>query len=200
MATKNLLGKSVIVFIAVVALVSMAFSVMVYATHKDWVAIINRPQQEVKPGEPLGLKHQLAEAKDKAQKLETTREALKSQLDNEWLSRRAQLAKLQSELAEIQKERDDLIKREASITQENRQALEQTQQAQKMLDVKIAEIDALREQMTKAYSDRDQGLDQLEKLIDEFNQAQNELERAKANNRQIRRQVGPNGEDSSRPN
>jgi chromosome segregation ATPase len=197
MATKNLLGKSVIVFIAVVALVSMAFSVMVYATHKDWVAIINRTQQDVKPGEPLGLKHQLAEAKDTAQKLETTREALKSQVDNEWLSRRAQLAKLQSELTEIEKERDDLIKREASLTSENRQALDQTQQAQKRLDAKIAEIDALREQMATAYSDRDQGLDELEELIDEFNQAQNELERAKANNRQLRKHFAASGEEST---
>lgn len=199
MATRNLLGKSIIVFIAVAALVSMAFSVMVYATHKDWVAIINRPQQEVKPGEPLGLKHQLAEAKDKAQKLETTREALKSQIDNEWLSRRAQLAKLQSELAEIQKERDDLIKREASLTSENRQALDQTQQAQKKLDAKIAEIDALREQTAKAYSDRDQGLDELEKLTDEFNQAQNELDRTKANNRTLRRQFSSSGAEGSHP-
>ena len=51
----NLIGKIFVVMITVMSLVFMAFSVMVYATHKNWMATINRSQQEVKPGEPLGL-------------------------------------------------------------------------------------------------------------------------------------------------
>ncbi|HVW38608.1 MAG TPA: hypothetical protein VHB99_14935 [Pirellulales bacterium] len=177
----NLIGKIFVVMITVMSLVFMAFSVMVYATHKNWMAVVNRTQQEVKPGEPLGLKEQLKEAKAKADNLQAELNKLKTEVDSETAARRAQLAKLQTELTDVVKERDELIKREATLTQENRQALEATQQAQKMLDAKIAEIDTLRDQMAKAYTDRDQNFDTLVKLTDEYNQAVNERERLKAN-------------------
>jgi len=63
--------------------------------------------------------------------------------------------------------------------------LEDAQQAQQMLDAKIAEIETLREQIAKAYSDRDQRFDDLVKLTDEYNQAVNDLERANANTLQL---------------
>ncbi|HUY90875.1 MAG TPA: hypothetical protein VMV10_19220 [Pirellulales bacterium] len=181
----NLLGKIFVVLITVMSIVFMAFSVMVYATHKNWVAVVNRSQQEVKPGEPLGLKFQLQEAKLKADDLQAQLNKLKTEVDSETAARRAQLAKLQSELTDVSKERDQLVIKEAALTQENRQALEATQQAQKMLDAKIAEIDTLREQMSKAYSDRDARFDDLVKLTDEYNQAVNERERLKANSLQL---------------
>lgn len=181
----NLVGKIFVVLIAVMSLVFMSFSVMVYATHKNWMGAINRTQQEVKPGEPLGLKAQLTEAKSKADQLQDELNKLKTQIDSETAARRAQLAKLQSELSDVVKERDQLVLREATLTQENRQALEATQQAQKMLDAKLAEIDNLRDQISKAYTDRDARFDALVKLTDEFNQAVNESERLKASTAEL---------------
>ena len=182
----NLVGKIFVVLITVMSLVFMAFSVMVYATHKNWMAVVNGSQQ---PGQPPGLKQQLTEAKSKADGLQAELNKLKTEVDSETAARRAQLAKLQSELSDVVKERDELIKREAGLTQENRQALEATQQAQKMLDAKIAEIAELRDQMSKAYSDRDARFDDLVKLTDEYNQAVNERERLKANTMQLSAQV-----------
>lgn len=182
----NLLGKIFVVLITVMSLVFMAFSVMVYATHKNWMAIVNGSQQ---PGAPPGLKQQLTEAKAKADNLQAQLNKLKTEVDSETAARRAQQAKLQSELTDVTKERDQLIIKEAALTQENRQALEATQQAQKMLDAKIAEIGALRDQIAKAYSDRDARFDDLVKLTDEYNQAVNERERLKANTMELTKHV-----------
>jgi len=140
----NLLGKIFVVAILVMSVFFMGLSVVVYATHKNWVAAINRPQTDVKPGEPLGLKFQLQEAQAKAKDLEDRLTKLKNEVDSETAARRAQLAKLQSELADVTKERDLLVINEAKLTQEARVALETTQQSQQMLDAKIAEIETLR--------------------------------------------------------
>jgi multidrug efflux pump subunit AcrA (membrane-fusion protein) len=181
----NLLGKIFVVAILVMSVFFMGLSVVVYATHKNWVAAINRPQSDVKPGEPLGLKFQLQEAQAKAKDLEDTLAKLKSSVDSETAARRAQLAKLQSELTDVTKERDQLVINEAGLQQKSRVALEDAQQAQQMLDAKIAEIETLREQLAKAYSDRDQRFDDLVKLTDEYNQAVNDLDRANANTLQL---------------
>ena len=181
----NLLGKIFVVAILVMSVFFMGLSVVVYATHKNWVAAINRPQTDVKPGEPLGLKFQLQEAQAKAKDLDDRLTKLKNEVDSETAARRAQLAKLQSELTDVTKERDQLVINEAGLQQKSRVALEDAQQAQQMLDAKIAEIETLREQIAKAYSDRDQRFDDLVKLTDEYNQAVNDLERANANTLQL---------------
>ncbi len=72
----NVLGKSFVALILVMSLVFLGMSLMVYATHKNWPAVINRNAQEAKPGEPIGLKHQLAEAKQKAADREAQRTKL----------------------------------------------------------------------------------------------------------------------------
>ena len=193
----NLVGKIFVVLITVMSLVFMAFSVMVYATHKNWMAVINGSQQ---PGAPPGLKQQLTEAKAKADGLQTELNNLKTQIDSETAARRAQLAKLQSELSDVIKERDQLVLREATLTQENRQSLEATQQAQKMLDAKLAEIDNLRDQIAKAYTDRDARFDALVKLTDEYNQAVNESERLKASTAELTSHVAYMRKSADRQN
>ncbi|HVX63584.1 MAG TPA: hypothetical protein VHC19_23380 [Pirellulales bacterium] len=177
----NLLGKIFVVLILVMSLVFLGMSLMVYATHKNWIATINRTQQEVKPGQPLGLKHQLAEAKAKVADLEAQLAKLKTEVDSEEAARRVQLAKLETEKAELKKEYDDLLQREATIKEETRVAQETTKQSQEMLSAKLEEIGTLRDQMAKAYSDRDTQFDNSVALEDKLHQATNELTRAQAN-------------------
>jgi len=183
----NLLGKIFIVLILVMSLVFLGMSLMVYATHKNWIAVINRTQQEVKPGQPLGLKHQLAEAQTKVKDLEAQLAKLKTEVDSEEAARRVQLAKLETEKSELKKEYDDLLQREAKIKEETRVAQETTKQSQEMLSAKLEEIETLRDQMAKAYADRDTQFDNSVALEDKLHQATNELERAKFNTETLTR-------------
>lgn len=185
----NLLGKIFVVLILVMSLLFLGMSLMVYATHKNWMAAINRTQQEVKPGQPLGLKPQLTEAKAKVADLEAQLAKLKTEVDSEEAARRVQLAKLETEKAELKKEYDDLLQREAKIKEETRVAQETTKQAQEMLSAKLEEIDTLRDQMSKAYADRDTQFDNSVALEDKLHQATNELDRAKSNTEMLTRHV-----------
>ena len=49
----NLVGKIFTVLIFVMSLVFMSFAVVVYATHRNWKEVVERPEDEVGPGKPL---------------------------------------------------------------------------------------------------------------------------------------------------
>jgi hypothetical protein len=69
----NRVGKIFVVSIAVMSIMFMAVSMVAYYTHRNWKAVIYRPQSDVKPGEPLGLKEQLKEANEKRSMTTCTR-------------------------------------------------------------------------------------------------------------------------------
>jgi Na+-transporting methylmalonyl-CoA/oxaloacetate decarboxylase gamma subunit len=180
------LGKGFVVLILAMSLVFLGMSLMVYATHKNWPAIINRTAQEAKAGEPIGLKHQLTEAKQNLAEREAQRTKLNTEVDGEVTARRLSLAKLEIEKIELQNEYEKLVKLLVSLKEETRVGQEMTKQHQQMLDAKLAEINALREQMEKAYDERDSQFEKSIHLEDELHQSANELERAKANTKGLR--------------
>lgn len=174
----NLLGKIFVGLILVSSLVFMGFAVAVYSTHKNWKLTVDNEQ--VGPDRPLGLKQQLAEAKAKNEELQNQYSKLLEAVASERSSKDQLIAKLESDLAAEKKELDDLRNEQALLKQGERQAVAATAEAQKMLNDKLAVIDALRAEIVKAHEDRDNHFKQVVAVTDSLHEAQGELERAKA--------------------
>lgn len=185
----NLLGKIFVVLILVMSMVFLGMSMMVYATHKNWIAVVNRTAQEARPGEPLGLKIQLAEQKAKVADLEAQLAKLKTDNSSAEAARRVELGNLASKEAQLQKDYDELLKREALVKEESRVAQENNKQTQEMLNAKLAVIETLQEQLAKANADRDEQFDNSVALQDQLHEATNDLERANVNTETLTRHM-----------
>ena len=92
----NLLGKIFVGLIAVMSLVFMSFAMMVYGTHRNWKAEIER--EDKNSPDKGGWKQKLIVKQEENKKLEELKESLQTTLSKEVDSKMAQLAKLQSEL------------------------------------------------------------------------------------------------------
>lgn len=194
----NLLGKIFVVLILVMSLVFLGFSVAVYATHKNWKAVIFRPQTDVKPGEALGLKPQLDEAKAKIANLQAQLAKLQQSVQTEDQARRAQLAKLETSRAELKKEYDQQVLELAGLKEGERKAVEAAQVAQELLDSKLKEIDQLRADIAQAFDDRDATFKQAVALTDQLHEKMGEAERLKANAQTLAKDVARYRESASK--
>ena len=92
----NLLGKSLTVFIAIAAIMLMAFSMAVYSTHRNW-----RDDAEK-------LSAQLSEATNRNEQLQSSYNSLESQLT-------AEVEAAQQEVRKLESERVQLIEQNTSI-------------------------------------------------------------------------------------
>jgi hypothetical protein len=185
----NLLGRIFVVLILVMSLLFLGFSVAVYATHKNWKAVVLRPREEAKPGQPAGLKFQLEDERAKVKALQDQLAKLQQAVQTEDQARRAQLAKLETTRAELKKEYDQQLLELAGLKEGERRAVEAAQVAQEMLDNKLKEIDELQENIKTAYEDRDNKFKESVALTDKLHEAEGELARLKSNTQTLVRQV-----------
>lgn len=185
----NLLGKIFVVLILVMSILFLGFSVAVYATHKNWKAVVLRPRDQVKPGEPMGLKYELEDAKAKAKELQDQLTKLQQANQTEDNSRRAQLARLETEKAVVTKERDQLTEERAKLTEGQRRSTEAAQVAQALLDEKLKESDGLRQEIAETHEARDTAFKQAVALTDKLHEAEGEEARLKASNQGLVKQM-----------
>ena len=185
----NLAGKILIVTILVLSVLFMASSVAVFYTHKNWNAIISRPVNDAKPGEPAGLKFQLEDAKKKVATLKEQFEKLQKTVQTEDLDLRARMAKLEVERAELNKVYAEMVAELTALKQGERAAVEAAQVAQEQLDAKLNEIAELNSQIAQTHNDRDAAFKEAVALTDEVNEKEVELMRAAANTQTLKRQV-----------
>ncbi len=187
----NRVGKIFVVTVFVMSIFFMASSMAVYYTHRNWNAVINRPQQDVKPGEPLGLKTQLTEARDRVKKLQEQFQKLQNTVQVEDLDYRARMGKLEVELAELNKVYDELVREFTSLKQGERAAVEAAQVAQERLDEKLKEIDQLNAAIAQTHGERDASFKEAVALTDKVHEKQVELMRATASTQTLKRQLAP---------
>jgi myosin heavy subunit len=185
----NLLGRIFVVLILVMSLLFLGFSVAVYATHKNWKAVVLRPREEAKPGQPAGLKFQLEDERAKVKALQDQLAKLQQAVQTEDQARRAQLAKLETARAELKKEYDQLVNEQAGLKEGERRAVEAAQLAQEMLGNKLTEIDKLQEDIQKAYEDRDTRFKESVALTDKLHEEEAKLARLESNTQMLVRQV-----------
>src|SRR5262245_22627459 len=95
----NLVGKILVVLIFVLSLVFMAWTVMGYATHQNWMEEITRTDAN-RPG----YKKRLDDARAQNERLTKERDEARDQLEAERAARRQTLAKLETEKQALQTE------------------------------------------------------------------------------------------------
>jgi myosin heavy subunit len=185
----NLIGKIFVVLIFVMSLVFMSFAVAVYGTHQNWRKMVERPQAEVGPGAPLGLKFQLEAKKAEFEKLEQDKAKLEADIAKENVAKRQALAKLETEKNELQTQRDELTKQRDDLMVKDKAAVAALDSAQQNLAKLTKEVEGLRGEIRDAQAERDKHFDQVVKLTDQVHQAQGELKRLEERRVQLAGQV-----------
>jgi len=181
----NLVGKIFTVLIFVMSLVFMSFAVVIYATHRNWKAVVERPEAEVGPRTPLGLKYQVEKLQTRNQELEDQKSELEMEVEKERLNRDQAVAKVESKYVELKDQHDELEDAYAKLVQERRDAQSALNSIQIVLGHLRKEIDTLRVNTSEAEADRDGHFKQVLKLTDELHQLVNEKERLVARQRTL---------------
>lgn len=96
----TLLGKIFTGLILIMSLVFMSFSVVVFATHKNWKMLVNNPEPTEQYG--LGLVQQLARERETNVNLRRELEDLKTQNAFEKAARRHAIGTLETKLTSVQ--------------------------------------------------------------------------------------------------
>jgi hypothetical protein len=165
----TLVGKIFTMLILIMSIVFMSFSVMVFATHKNWREYADNATPG--PGQKLGLKQQLEQLQAKKKEADDQLQKTRNELAQEQAARRTALASLQvratraeGELAAKQQELD-------ALAAQHTQAAEAAKMAQDRLAALQAETDALRAELRTVQGNLDQKFQNVVSLTDELNQA-----------------------------
>ena len=177
----NLVGKIFVVLIFVMSLVFMAFSIAVYATHRNWRdAVLGNPTQN-----KVGLKEELQQANNRFKDLEATRQRLDTELANVKTARDRAVAALEDERDNVKNESirlNDEINRLSKNLADNTNVMGLTQDTLKKLREQMA---IMEEQLDTARLERDEKFKEVVKLTDQVAQATGELSRLDQTNKKL---------------
>ena len=166
----TLVGKIFTVLILIMSIMFMAFSIMVFATHKNWKELADNATAAA--GKPLGLKQQLAALQTALNDAKQLEQRLRNELAQEQAARKAALAALQvratkaeADLAVVQGKYDELFTLHGQTT-----AAAKT--AQDRLLALETEAKTLRDELRTVQRDLDAKFLQVVSLTDQLNQAE----------------------------
>lgn len=166
----TLLGKIFTVLIFIMSVVFFAFSVVVYATHKNWKMTATNAKPDEKFG--LGLKEQVEQARTNNKQLRQELAALQNELAKERAARRQALAVLQSKLTQYMQQ---LVQKETELTTlqaANGAAVQELKATQDTMARLTDEVNVLRTKIRDAEVDRDTQFASVVALTDNLNQLQ----------------------------
>lgn len=156
----TLVGKIFTVLILVMSIVFMSFSVMVFATHRNW------------KDEAAKLQTQLNTLQTNLREAEELRSRLQSQLAQEQAARRAALASLQVRATRAEQTLASKEKELADLSAANTKVAETARDAQTRLTTLEDETRRLRDELRTAQKDRDEVFIQVVDLTEKLNQAE----------------------------
>jgi hypothetical protein len=185
----NFIGKILVVLIFVCSIMFMSFALMVYGTHKNWKAVVERPQEQVQPGVPLGMRHQIRNLEDRNRQLEEEKAKLDSQRKEEVAAKADAIVKLESQRKMLSDEVAVLIKQRDELSKKEREAVAALDASSKNIDKLTVEVKGLRDEIRKAQQDRDVQFAKVVKLTDDIHKSQQELARVQERNDQLAGQV-----------
>lgn len=174
----TLVGKIFTMLIFVLSIVFMAFSIMVFATHRNWKTQAGKLQADL-----AVLQTQKKDADDA---LLRTRNDLAA----EQAARRAALASLQVRVARAEGLLTTKEKELADLSSQHSQVAEANKQAQDRLVALEDEAKKLRDDLRGAQKDRDQIFVSVVKLTEDLNQAQSQLENLQEVNKEATFEMG----------
>ncbi|MFM8579223.1 MAG: hypothetical protein ACKOCN_10575 [Planctomycetaceae bacterium] len=118
------------------SVVFMSFAVAIFSAHTNYRAEIERSADQVRPGEQIGWKYRLAEAKQQREQLEAEINTLTGKVRDSEATRDRVIAQIQATLVEKNSRLEALVK-------ENNQAKIDAKNAQKQIADTQVEIDGL---------------------------------------------------------
>lgn len=183
----NLIGKIFIVAIFIMSLVFMSLSLMVYATQRNWYLVAENPTPSLE--HPWGLRHQLADAKNRYDELQVEQENLRTTLQTERAARQQALAVLESTAARLQKELNTKDETLATLRAQHDAAVTAMDLAGTNLSKLGEEVQVLRQQIRRTEEDRNAQLGMVVQLQDRLNELQGEQRRLESHNDDLTDQV-----------
>jgi hypothetical protein len=162
----TLLGKIFTVMIFVMSLVFMAFSVTLFATHRNWKMVVTNPAPTEVYG--LGLMHQLKNERETNVNLRAELEDLKTQNAIEKTARRHAIGALETKLASVQQARDEQAAQLRTLQETESESAEALNVAMKTVEALRAAVENLRGEVRVAQGDRDKQFEQVVQLTDQL--------------------------------
>ncbi len=179
----NLVGKILVVLVMLMSVFFAAFAVAVYATHTNWMEVVDNPSPG--PGQTLGLRQQLDQREQRLEELNDRRNALAMQLEEEKSAYEQVRVKLENEKEELRRQRDQRDAELAKLTQERREAIAAVDASHRELARLRSDIDELQSDKLAAQEQRDEHFKEVVRLTDELHAAVFELEQLKDTNREL---------------
>jgi hypothetical protein len=165
----TLVGKIFTVLIFVMSIVFMSFSVMVFATHKNWKELATNT--DTAGGKKLGLKEQLAQAEQRKKDADALIQKLRDELKNESAARAHVVGALHTRAVRAETELENKERDLATLQANHTQVAKAAETAQQRLAALETEIGGLRADLRATEKDLDSKFIEVVKLTDELTQA-----------------------------
>lgn len=183
----NFVGKAFVLLILIMSLVFMSFSIMVYATHRNWREAVTNPTAQ--PGKPLGLKPQMEQEASKYLDLNAQAKKLREDLAREKAFKEQAVAVLESERDVYKAELDKVKTEQVDWQKQLTDASTAAQKANENLAARDAQLTKLNDEHLKVIGDYETQFKKAVESTEQWQQAQAEADRLKALNVQLTDQV-----------
>jgi regulator of replication initiation timing len=164
----TLLGKVFTVLIFVMSILFMGFSVVVFATHRNWKSLVDNT--DTAKG-PLGLKQQLQAQVETNKGLRTELDTLRNQLAVEMAARRSALSAAETKLAEAQQRLSAKEAELAGLQSAQTVATAALNAAETRNKELVVEVMKLRDEIRDAQVKRDEFFQRVVGLTDKLHEA-----------------------------
>jgi len=176
----TLVGKIFTMLILIMSVVFLGFSIVIFATHRNWRDMV------VAEG---GLKSQIEELSQTNIRLRDEINRSKDRLAIEQAARRFALAALQSRLDDLEQQLRRREQEYANLQAENGVLLETVSTKNATLKALTDEVGGLRDEIRNAQQDRDTYFAEVIDLTDKLNSIAGNAETLKERNEQLAQQV-----------
>lgn len=183
----TILGKFFTVLVFVMSIIFMAFSVMVFITHRNWREVATNPTASAT--KPLGLQQQLEQRKGEVKKLNERVLELQNVLAAEQAARRAALQALQTKLTKVEKELSAKEKELTELSATHLQAATALASNTSRMTKLTEEVTQTRDEIRQTQLDRDGQFLKVVALTDSINQANGLKGRLEERSKQLAGQV-----------
>lgn len=185
----NTIGKIFVFALFIMSLVFMSFAVALYSTHTNWRDEIMRSREQIKPGQQLGYKAQLDQAKTERNNLSAEITKLQAEVAASEAARDQVVAKIQTALEEKNKDLEVLRKEKEARELEREKAQAELAAARLELEAASKVVADLRAEVRSQQDKVDEQVDRAAKIASELHEKESFLEIASERKAQLEKQV-----------
>lgn len=182
----NLIGKILVVIILVASLTFMTMAINVYSTHKDWWLLVENSDPSKGP---IGLRLQVQELQQQRTQLQEQVTRLEEETAAKLAERQNALVQAEEQYNQLRREYADLQTELETHVDQERQAVASLASAHDTLAKLRDEVNTLRGEVHDAIESRDEHFQEMVRLTDELNTAEDEKRLADTRNIQLAEQV-----------